>query len=141
MKLMFRVSFLPRHCDTAGGCVNLRTGGGGQKIRNFCGRHIWKPPCWEKYKKPQFFTCHFQFSDRPDQDAAGKAEQEADRERLRDPHRGAGDVQVRLWDADQVPGRLQPLLHPHPARLWHEVTSASRQPGLYQVSHEMDYET
>ena len=33
------------------------------------------------------------FSDRPDQDAAGKAKQEADPERLQDPHRGAGDVQ------------------------------------------------
>ena len=33
------------------------------------------------------------FLDRPDQDAVGKAEQEADPERLQDPHRGAGDVQ------------------------------------------------
>ena len=91
----------------------------------------------DKNIKSHNSSYHFQFPDRPDQDAAGKAEQEADRERLRDPHRGAGDVQVRLGHADQVPGRLQPILHPHPARLWHEVTSASRQPGLYQVSPEI----
>ena len=27
-----------------GGCMNLPTGGRGKKIRNFFGRHIWKPP-------------------------------------------------------------------------------------------------
>ena len=28
-----------------GGCMNLQTmGGGGKKIRNFCGCHTWKPP-------------------------------------------------------------------------------------------------
>ena len=42
--------------------------------------------------------------------------------------------QDRLRHGDQVPGRLQPLLHPHPARLRHEVTSAPRQSGLYQVN-------